>query len=54
MRKLRYITYALILLLGVGCSTGVELPVAQTGCGRIALNVESGALAASRAVASES
>lgn len=54
MRKLRYITYALILLLGVGCSTGVELPVAQTGCGRIALDIESGALAASRAVASES
>ena len=52
MKKLRYITYALALLLAVGCSSDIDMPMADVAAGRIGIAVDSQALVSSRVVAS--
>ena len=52
MKNLRYIIYALTLILAVGCSTEFETPTVGDIQGRISLQIDSQALVASRAVTS--
>ena len=52
MKKLRYITYALTLLLAVSCSNDIDMPTADVAAGRIAISIDSQALVSSRVVAS--
>lgn len=52
MKKLRYITYALALLVAVGCSSDIDMPMADVAAGRIGIAVDSQALVSSRVVAS--